>query len=100
MSLVVFVQFWWWNIEGSPPNLHLFLSVFFNSLKLVQALQGAIMPFIKFPTLNDRNVMTIKLIGGIVKSLNGPGQDRRITDIKLKAILLKGLPCLHSLLNA
>lgn len=44
--------------------------------------------------------MTIKLIGGIVKSLNGPGQYRRITDIKLKAILLKGLPCLHSLLNA
>ena len=44
--------------------------------------------------------MTIKLIGGIVKSLNGPGQDRRVTDIKLKPILLKGLTCLHSLLNA
>jgi hypothetical protein len=100
MSLVVFVQFWWRNIERPPPDLHLFLSVLFNSFKLVQPLQRPIVPFIKFPTLYHWNVMTIELIGRIVKSLNGPCQDRGVTNIKLKSILLKRLTSLHCLLNA
>ena len=49
MSFIINVKWWWSNVKASSPNKDLFLTMFFNGLKFVKALQSTIMPLIKSP---------------------------------------------------
>lgn len=99
MSLIILVKFWWWNIKTPPPNLHLLLTMLLHCLHLVQPLKSTIVSLIQPPRLNHRNVMTIQLISSVVECLNGSCQDRSVTHVKLKTVLLQDLASLNSLLD-
>lgn len=57
------------------------------------------MPLVQSPGLDDRDVVTIEFISGVVKGLDGPGQDRSVADIELEAVLLESLAGLDCLLD-
>lgn len=100
MSFVSFGQFWGRNIEASSPNLNLFLAVLFHSLELVEALESSIVSFVESPVLVDRDVVAVKFISSVVKSLDSSRQDGSIADVELKAVLLQRLACFDGLLDS
>jgi hypothetical protein len=100
VSFVVELESRWWNIEASSPNLDLLLTVLFNSLQFVQALESSIMSFIESPILNNWNVVAIKFISSIVESLDSSGEDRCVADIKLISILGQYFSCLDCFLDS
>lgn len=99
MSLVVFVQFWWRDIEWSSPNLDLFFSVLLDGFDLVESLQGTVVSFVQSPRLNDWNVVAIKLVSGIIECLDSSGQDRCVGNIELESVLLQGFTGFDGLLD-
>lgn len=61
------------NIVASSPNLHLFFTVFLDSLHFVESLQGSIVPLVKAPVLDNWDVVTVYFVCSVVEGLNGPG---------------------------
>ncbi len=100
MSLIIFLKFWWRNIEASSPNKHLLLTVLFNSFHLVQPLQCAVVSFVQFPWLDDWNIVTIKFIGCVVECLNSTSKDRGVANIEIETVLLEDLACLDCFLDS
>lgn len=100
MARIVSLKLRRWDIIASSPNLHLILTVFFHSFQLVETLQCSVMSLIESPILDDRDVVAIKFLSGIVEGLNGSGKDRSIAKIELIAVLVQSLARLNGLLNA
>ncbi len=100
MSGIAILQLRRRNIIASSPYLNLFLAMFLNRFEFVQSLQCSIVSLIEPPVLDDGNVMAIKFLSGVVKGLDGSGEDGRIADIELISILLQRLACLDCLLDA
>ena len=58
------------------------------------------MSFVESPTFDNRDIMTVQLIGCIVEGLDSPRQNGRIAKIKFIAILMECFSGFDGLLDA
>lgn len=74
LSLIVLLQFGRRDIIASPPDLHLFFAMLFDSLQFVETLKSSIVTFVQPPILDNRDIVAVNLISCIIIGLDGSGQ--------------------------
>ncbi len=99
-SLILRIQLWWRNVKASPPNLDLFFSMLFHSLKLVQSLKSTVMSFVESPILDNWDIVTVKFVSSIVESLNCSTENGSIDHVEVESVLFKNFSCFGGFLNS
>ena len=87
------VNFRWWNIKASSPELKFLIPVFSQRLGFVFSLQGAIVALIQTPGSLNGNPQPIRGVQSLVRCLNSPRKQGCVHHIRQKFVLGEKLPC-------
>src|SRR6478609_10706586 len=85
MPLIAFGQRWWRYVVAATPDLHLRLAMLLDGLRLVQALQRAVVALVQPPALLHRQPHAVHLVEGDPQGADGALQQRGVGVIETDA---------------
>ena len=93
-------QLWWWCVVAAAPDQHLRVAVFFGGFRLVQALQGAVMPLVQAPAVHHRQPGAVHLVECVPQGAGGALEHAGVGQIKVITLAFEQLAGLLGLLHA
>src|SRR6478609_11251155 len=85
MPLIAFGQRWWRYVVAATPDLHLRLAMLLDGLRLVQALQRAVVALVQPPALLHRQPHAVHLVEGNPQGADGALQQRGVGVVEADA---------------